>query len=157
MSDLSSLLAKFKKGPASQSTSTALGRVEDSGENTQLIKALAAFHQNQLNVLAAADEDSGNKGDAVCLCFIIIDSLPHEFIWRTWLKQAGDEAKRVHIYIHAKYPNAVRSAWVKERLVPFSLHPAWGSIDLTATMIKLLEYVRKKVPLLAGFKVLIDL
>ena len=149
---LSSLLAKFKKGDLKKSTSSGSTETNGQSQNTEkndaLIAALSKFQSNQLSTLAFKEnngpDDIGARStaDSIYLCFIIIDKLPHELIWRTWLQHGGpDLQNRVKICIHAKYPRNVDSDWVRERLVPFNLHPSWGSIDLTAVMLKLIEYV----------------
>jgi hypothetical protein len=43
---------------------------------------------------------------AVCLC--IVDDLPHEEIWKYWMQDGAAE-----LYLHAKYPQKVKSDWVK--------------------------------------------
>lgn len=149
---LSSLLAKFKKGDLKKSAPAAAneakGQSQDNEKNDALIAALLKFQSNQWSSLSfkrnSTDRIQSSQGgaDSTFLCFIIIDKLPHEVIWRTWLQQGGTELQnRVKICIHAKYPRDVDSDWVRERLVPFNLHPGWGSIDLTAVMLKLVEYV----------------
>lgn len=142
MSNLTDLLAKFKKGP-SKSTSV-LSSPADSEKRDDLIAALKAFRDDRARHIHFIDTTASIDVEAsgcLQLCFIIIDTLPHELIWRTWLRHGGMATDRVKITIHAKYPSAVSSDWVRERLVPFNLCPSWGSIDLTAVMIKHLEHV----------------
>jgi hypothetical protein len=75
--------------------------------------------------------------------FIIIDDLPHEALWRVWLEQLDNVEECVKIIIHAKFPNKIKSAWVRERLAKsFHLKPNWGSVVLTEVMVKLLEEVK---------------
>lgn len=73
----------------------------------------------------------------VALLFIIIDDLPLENIWRDWL--TGPNSDNVEIFIHAKYPERVRSRWVQDRLIRSDLRPSWGSIELSKAMYYLLE------------------
>lgn len=73
----------------------------------------------------------------VALLFIIIDDLPLENIWRDWL--TGPNSRNVEIFIHAKYPERVRSRWVQDRLIRSDLRPSWGSIELSKAMYYLLE------------------
>ena len=49
----------------------------------------------------------------------------------------------VKFLIHAKYPDRVKSGWVRDRLVSFHLKPGWGSLELTEVMIKMLGEVTK--------------
>lgn len=73
----------------------------------------------------------------VALLFIIIDDLPLEYIWRDWLN--GPNSRNIEIFIHAKYPERVRSKWVQDRLIRSNLRPTWGSIELSKAMYYLLE------------------
>lgn len=84
--------------------------------------------------------ESSEENFEIALLFIIIDTLPLESIWRHWIDTSSC-ASRVQIYIHAKYPERVRSDWVKQHLVPFTYRPAWASVEIAKAMIKLLEYV----------------
>ena len=52
----------------------------------------------------------------------------------------------VRFFIHAKYPDRVRSKWVRDRLVPFNIRAGWGTVELTKIMVKLLEEVRLDCP-----------
>jgi hypothetical protein len=82
------------------------------------------------------------------LLFIIIDSLPHEEIWRTWLESESAIAggADIHILVHAKFPDKVTSPWVREHLVStFQYEPKWGSIDIARVMIGLITELLAKV------------
>jgi hypothetical protein len=104
------------------------------------------FVEGRINGIQERNEPPGvfNSGGTgrLALLFIIIDSLPHECIWRSWLEAGGDIfSSLVDVYIHAKHPESIQSRWVKEHLVPFNLRPEWGSVELTKTMIRMLEHV----------------
>lgn len=75
------------------------------------------------------------------LMFIIIDDLPFECIWRTWLRATTNATQNfVRVIIHAKYPDRVQSPWVKAHLCKsFQLKPEWGSLELTDVMFRLLN------------------
>lgn len=47
----------------------------------------------------------------------------------------------VRFLIHAKFPDRVKSGWVRDRLVSFHLKPGWGSLELTEVMIRMLDEV----------------
>ena len=49
----------------------------------------------------------------------------------------------VRFLIHAKFPDRVRSGWVRDRLVSFHLKPGWGSLELTEVMIRMLDEASK--------------
>lgn len=110
----------------------------------------------------------------VALLFMTIDDLPHEHIWEEWLRSAHrpddenganqdeDDHLMVSVLCHAKYPDRIRSPWLRRRHLlrdggrvdgnwdrrddvgddSSSFHtrrPEWGSIDITRAMIDLLE------------------
>lgn len=88
----------------------------------------------------------GRYKNGLGILLIIIDELPHEAIWRVWLEcgyHSYELLKKgipsVKFWIHAKFPERVRSSWVRKRLVKdFHLKPSWGSVELTEVMIRML-------------------
>ena len=85
----------------------------------------------------------------IVLLFLILHTLPHESIWQEWLQGAED---KLHVIIHAKYPEMVTSSWSKARLmcshngVPVTHRPEWGSIELLRAMMSLLQYAYTHYP-----------
>lgn len=49
----------------------------------------------------------------------------------------------VRFLIHAKFPDRVKSGWVRDRLVSFHLKPGWGSLELTEVMVRMLDEVNE--------------
>jgi len=74
-----------------------------------------------------SQDESNDCSNAISLLFIIIDDFPNEYIWRLWLEECNapfsidsrPSSQKVTIHIHAKYPQNVKSKWVKDRLVNF--------------------------------------
>ena len=74
-------------------------------------------------------ESCGNSGDVgrrrhIALLFLTIDDLPHEHIWREWIKTGiqtdnnntdEDKGAIVSIIVHAKFPERITSPWLKQR------------------------------------------
>ena len=93
---------------------------------------------------AAGASDAPDGADAspamLVLCFLIIDDLPLEALWRQWLAQherltaAAADAVRVRVLVHAKFPERVASPWVRRRLLPYSHRPEWGSVQIAQAM-----------------------
>lgn len=93
----------------------------------------------------------------LALLFLTIDDLPFENIWRAWLDGAGCNQNCasgnmiVSVLCHAKFPDRVKSPWLKQRLLIDKLHssegrvryhsriPNWGSIEITRAMIDLVQ------------------
>lgn len=73
------------------------------------------------------------------------DSIPHNT--PSISQKASDtsdvqaSASPVRFLIHAKFPDRVKSCWVRDRLVSFHLKPGWGSLELTEVMIRMLDEV----------------
>lgn len=81
------------------------------------------------------NEDISNQ-IVLGILFIIIDEFPNEAIWRLWLQKNSN----VVIFFHAKYPERVKSHWVRAHLVKsFHILATWGSLELTKVMINLLN------------------
>jgi hypothetical protein len=83
----------------------------------------------------------------IAICLIIVDKLHNEEIWREWIEQ-GDRASkdkdndspfRAQLYIHAKYPNRITSAWVRERTLSKTYSPEWNSPEVIRAMLAVLE------------------
>lgn len=92
----------------------------------------------------------------ICLLAITIDDLPFERIWRTWAMESSADGDVdaapcfVSLVCHAKFPDKVQSAWLRQRLIlepprrgrgktyddPVYLthSPAWGSVEITRAM-----------------------
>lgn len=87
-------------------------------------------------------QDTSRPERSLGILFIIIDEMPNELLWRLWLSENSSDVSNMRVWIHAKYPERVKSSWVKERLVKsFHLLPDWGSLDLTRVMLGLLDEV----------------
>jgi hypothetical protein len=67
------------------------------------------------------------------------EPLPDEITSK--LDEKESSLSRVRFLIHAKQPDRVKSAWVRERLVSFHLRPSWGSLELTEVMVRMLDEV----------------
>ena len=83
---------------------------------------------------------------AICVC--IIDSLVHEPIWKEFVggdcnsSQGGQThpltlSTSAEIYIHAKYPERIRSSWVKEKTIATTYRPEWNDIQIVRAMLAL--------------------
>ena len=86
----------------------------------------------------------GAKDDLGCnhvaLLFITIGDLPHEEIWKAFFDDKACDGLNVSVLVHAKFPNKIRSPWLRRYLLPRKSHrPEWGSIEITRAMIDLVE------------------
>ena len=143
------------------------------GPHYQRIQEVAnEFTHNVSTVNTSEQLPFGGLG----ILIIIVDSLPHEILWRLWLDHYihhhspqtvpsqttsssisttspatyQHESPPVQIWIHAKHPERVTSAWVQQRLVTgFQMRPSWGSIELTEVMVHML--VSKEISLFLLF------
>lgn len=96
----------------------------------------------------------------IALLFITIDDLPYEEIWKAWAMQqasSSDDNDNVMVSVvgHAKFPNSVKSSWLRQRLLVESpkmgrgggfespkyhtRRPEWGSIEITRAMLDVLH------------------
>ena len=92
----------------------------------------------------------------IALLFITIDDLPYEDIWKEWA-MSEDSSSLLHVSVicHAKFPQKVKSEWLKQRMLvhppvmgrgrkyePPQFHsrrPQWGSIEITRAMLDLVH------------------
>lgn len=74
----------------------------------------------------------------IAVCVLIIDTLHHEAVWREWSSQQSDFA--VRFFIHAKFPDRVRSPWVRAATSDRSFAPEWNSPEVVRAMLMLLDW-----------------
>lgn len=149
----------------------------------KLIKAIPKYQPIQIQKMKQTEP----KQRHICLLFLTIDDLPLEHIWKAFLNNLnsngdGGVDKHVHangkdtnhnklmvsVICHAKFPDRVKSPWLKQRLLvtkpslrdleadlnsnsqrdrDFTLprmeyhsrRPEWGSVEITRAMTDLLD------------------
>eukprot|EP00981_Chlorochromonas_danica_P006430 scaffold1389_cov251-Ochromonas_danica.AAC.28 len=78
---------------------------------------------------------------------MIIDDFPNEPFWKIWLDEVEEKKYKVRLWFHAKHPHRLQSEFVRSRLVrTFQLSPDWGSLDLTKTMVLMLQEAMNDEP-----------
>ena len=89
---------------------------------------------------AATKPAQHGQRQTLAVLFIIIDKLPFEEIWRSWADAgAGEAGWTARFWVHAKYPAQVKSEWVRQRLLPVSFVPEWGSVELVRAATALMD------------------
>lgn len=107
--DFRSLLSTFQAATTGQTPSFA--------PSSSLIEAttqLWRVSQLQMSMKTLTTKSGGNTSQrdssatqlAICLC--IVDDLPHEEIWKYWMKDGAAK-----LYLHAKYPERIKSDWAR--------------------------------------------
>lgn len=107
------------------------------------VSGIAKRYDESVNVADNGSGNNSNKRRHVALLFLTIDDLPHEHIWREWVKggndinsnissgsigtnnNTGDEEEAmnhesddgmtVSILCHAKHPERITSPWLRQR------------------------------------------
>jgi hypothetical protein len=46
---------------------------------------------------------------------------------------------QARLFIHAKYPERIRSPWIRDRLLDFSFRPEWNSVEVVQAILSLLQ------------------
>lgn len=92
----------------------------------------------------------------IAVCVIMIDHLPHEHVWKRWMESGGtctkDDAEEsqeknhhyyinasADLYIHAKFPERIKSSWVSERTLSHSFRPDWNDVRVVRAMLAATE------------------
>lgn len=95
----------------------------------------------------------------IAICAVIVDSFPHEAIWKRWMDSGnpsgqGDKTSSQNdnsnskdlnltatseLYIHAKFPDKVSSPWVKSKTLSYSYQPNWNDVRVVRAMLALLD------------------
>ena len=87
----------------------------------------------------------GIRTSKVGSLLLVVEDIPHEEVWREWIEQSESSKYGVRVYIHAKFPERLRSPWMKERLIRDSkgdiinFKPNWGQIEVTRALLRLFE------------------
>lgn len=101
--------------------------------NKAILTEFKRAQTNEEQILPVGDKK-------IALLFIIVDDLPLENLWRDWLEDFnGRYYNNIEIFIHAKFPDRIRSRWVGERLIRSNLRPNWGSLELSKAMYYLMD------------------
>ena len=74
----------------------------------------------------------------IAICLVIVDKLIHEDIWRRWV-ESSDEEYSAELFVHAKHPAAITSAWARARVLPGSFRPEWNSVEVVRAMLAVLQ------------------
>ena len=70
----------------------------------------------------AGGASDGRRNAHIAVCATIVDAFPHEAIWKRWMASGGELGFRgraggftssAELYVHAKNPERVRSAWLR--------------------------------------------
>ena len=73
----------------------------------------------------------------IALCFLTIDNLAQAAVWERFLASTGRD--RFSLYCHAKFPERVTDAVLRDRLVPRTLSTRHGDVSLVAATQLLFE------------------
>lgn len=73
----------------------------------------------------------------IALCACIVNDLPHEQVWKKWITTFSNQGISASMYVHAKTPSEVKSAWTKSHMIPKSFRPNWNDIRIVQAMLEL--------------------
>jgi len=113
---------------------------------------------------APTPDEKAKKSKHLALLAISIDDLPYEDIWKSWCETlsspmtSSDEVVDeyfISLVCHAKFPERVKSDWLKQRMLTYppkqgrgnsfldpeflTRKPEWGSVEITRAMLDLLQ------------------
>ena len=97
--------------------------------------------------ISSSSSSSKNSKPTIALCFLVVEDIPHEKIWREWIRQSNNNNSKynVNVYIHAKFPEKLKTKWAKRHLIRdnngqiINFKPNWGAIEVTRALLKLFE------------------
>lgn len=61
--------------------------------------------------------------DSVAFLFLVTGDLVKENIWKEWFSNLKI---KYNIYVHCSFPERIKSPWLKQYLIPYSLKTAWN-------------------------------
>ena len=110
---------------------------------------------------APSKEEKTKKSKHLALLVLTIEDLKYEHIWKSWCENNNNNNENddgeyfISVVCHAKYPQKVKSEWLRQRMLTFppklgrgnsfsdpvhlSRTPNWGSIEITRAMLDLLQ------------------
>jgi hypothetical protein len=80
--------------------------------------------------------------NTISICLVIVDDLYHEEIWRNWIETNNNNINskyKAKLIIHAKYPDNIKSKWVKDRTLSESFLPEWNSPEVVRAMLSIMK------------------
>lgn len=102
------------------------------------------MHRNSLSPLRSKAWPHESEQRTIAICLIIVDTLHHEEIWRQWAENQQDhhhssDKYQAKLFIHAKYPEKVKSAWVRSHLIDVTFRPEWNSVEVVQALLSTLD------------------
>ena len=131
----------MKTGKSLAIEASSCSSSSNSKESTLLRLQKLQMERNEYCVGLSVSRPEDLSKKRIAILVVIVESLPHEDIWRSWMSQ-GDDSKceyQAELFIHAKHPEKLRSAWARERLIRSSLKPEWNSPEVVRAMLALLS------------------
>ena len=157
LAELSKLYSNAKKAPAALSAGGSLtgatpkdklSKLFFTRESSSLFAVPSALAMAKTPTSASSSASSSASASAsasasrtIAICLVIVDSLHHEEIWRHWVEQgdAPEAAYKANLYIHAKHPEKLTSAWARQHCLPVSYMPEWNSPEVVRAMLATLD------------------
>jgi len=112
---------------------------QNSSPLAELVNNVKSRYEASQTTNSAMDDaktSKGNKRRHIALLFLTINDLPHEHVWKEWLKSSpstdndepaaksseednltspSNESPLVSVLCHAKYPDRIKSEWLRQR------------------------------------------
>mmetsp|Transcript_38500 Transcript_38500/g.39185 ORF Transcript_38500/g.39185 Transcript_38500/m.39185 type:complete len:414 (-) Transcript_38500:96-1337(-) len=144
---LAEKLAMYKNKNKLKEAFTLPEKVEGSTILQKFEKLCYLTSNRPLSTCQTLSSNTSNECYTIAICLIIVDSLPFEDIWKEWMAQSSipNCLFKTRLIIHAKYPERIRSNWVRQHTLHHSYRPEWNSVEvIRAMMACLVEGVREK-------------
>lgn len=153
MSDFRSLLASFQAATGTENVTSSTTSKNHKDRIPHLKESISnLWRKIQIQQSFNVSKNSTTNKDApihVAICAVIVSTLPHEDIWKSYLEQRNEEISSdrqysASMYVHAKTPSAIpNNSWLKSKLIPISHNPSWNDIKVVQAMLSLIEFALK--------------
>lgn len=148
MSDFRSLLASFQAATGTEKVTSNTSRNND--RIPPLKESISKlWRKTQIQQSFNISKKTTTNKDAqihVAICAVIVSTLPHEEIWKSYLdqqneKRSSDRQYSASMHVHAKTPSAIpNNSWLKSKLIPISHNPSWNDVKVVQAMLSLIKY-----------------
>ena len=141
-----STLSPTTSAPNPPSTST-LSQKQINAHITKKIYDISAI-RSSLKPFSSTSSTSSSSSSIpqkinLAICAVIVDTFPHEQIWRDWSPSTTPTSQRsCSFHIHAKLPHSKNlTPWQKSHLLPANLTfaPEWNDVKVVRAMLALLN------------------
>ena len=150
--------------------SYSASRLTERIERLLRVRGIRNITTNNASSSCSGYTTTNNRTAAhIAICATIVDTFPHEKLWRKWMDETGGEVSipattnkqhegniaaaaaaaatgntvitaSAEMYIHAKFPEHIQSnSWLQSKTIPISHKPNWNDVRIVRALLSLIQ------------------